>query len=271
MSREAEPDLRAIAASLVGRPDRSPAAAATRIVTALAHHELRLAATRGESLIVTFAIPLAVLVFFSTVDVLPRVAGRPVDALLPGSIALAVVASGLVALAIGLAYERAYGVLKRLAGTPATPAHQILARIVALLAIEVLQAGLLVAIGAGVLGWAPGPAASPSLLLAAILLGSATFGSLGALLAGTLRAETTLAVANGLFLVALLLGDVVVPLQRLPAALEGVAGLLPFAPLVDLLRAGLGTGAADPARSAAVLGAWGIGGLLLAIRYARWD
>ena len=68
----------------------------------------------------TFGIPLAVLVFFSTVDVLPRGSGRAVDALLPGSIALAVVASGLVALSIGTAYERAYGVLKRLAGTPAT-------------------------------------------------------------------------------------------------------------------------------------------------------
>ena len=272
MSRTAaDADLRATAAGLVGDLHGSPAAPAVRIVTSLARHELRLVATRGESLLVTAAIPLAVLVFFSAVDVLPRAAGRPVDALLPGSIALAVVASGLVALSIALAYERAYGVLKRLAGTPATPVHQVLARILALLAINAVQAVLLVAIAAGVLGWTPGPAASVPLLVAAIVLGAATFASLGVLLAGTLRAETTLAVANGLFLVALLLGDAVVPIDRLPAALAGVAGALPFAPLVDLLRAGLGAGGADPARSAVVIGAWGIAGLLLATRFGRWD
>lgn len=270
-SATVDPDLRSTAARLVGNPERSPAASAPRIVAALAGHELRLAATRGESLLVTVAIPLAVLVFFSTVDVLARAGGRPVDALLPGSIALAVIASGLVALAIGLAYERAYGVLKRLAGTPATPIHQVLARILALLVIAAVQTVLLVAVAAGILGWSPGPAASVPILAAAIVVGTATFASLGVLLAGTLRAETTLAVANGLFLLAVPLGDAVVPIERLPPALAGVAGVLPFAPLVDLLRAGLGTGAVDPARSAVVIGAWGIVGLVLAIRYARWD
>ena len=272
MSRTAaDADLRATAAGLVGHPDRNPAAPAARIVAALARNELRLAAARGESLLVTMGIPLAVLVFFSTVDVLPRAGGRPVDALLPGSLAIAVVASGLVALAIGLAYERAYGVLKRLAGTPARPVHQVIARILALLVIEGVQAILLVSVAAGILGWTPGPAASLPILLAAIALGTATFASLGVLLAGTLRAETTLAVANALFVVALLLGDAVVPVERLPPGLAAISGVLPFAPLVDLLRAGLGLDASEPARSAAVLGAWGIGGMLLAGRFGRWD
>lgn len=266
-----DPDHRATAARLVGRRDRSPAAPAGRIIAALAGHELRLAATRGESLLVTFGIPLAVLVFFSTVDVLPRGSGRAVDALLPGSIALAVVASGLVALSIGTAYERAYGVLKRLAGTPATPRHQVVARIIALLAIEVVQAVLLVAVAVGGLGWTPGVTASVPLLVGTLALGTATFASLGVLLAGTLRAETTLAVANALFLVALLLGDAIVPLDRLPASLAALAGILPVAPLVDLLRGALGAEAADLGRSAAILGGWGIGSLLAAARLARWE
>ena len=48
------------------------------------------------------------------------------------------------------------------------------------------------------------------------MLGSAAFAGLGLLMAGTLRAEATLAVANGLYLVFLLLGGFILPLDRLP-------------------------------------------------------
>lgn len=264
-------DLSATAASLVGPADVEPAAPGTRIVAALTAFELRLAATRGESLLVTFAIPLTVLAFFSAVDVLPRSAGRPVDALLPGAIAIAVIASGLVALSIATAYERSYGVLKRLAGTPATAAHRIAAKVIALLVVEVAQTLLLVGLAVLAFGWLPGPGANGLLVLAALALGTATFAALGVLLAGTLRAETTLAVANALFLVALLVGDVVVPLERLPSALAAIGAGLPFAALVDVLRAGLGGVARDGQLSAAILGAWATVAALGAVRLTRWD
>ena len=66
------------------------------------------------------------------------------------------------------------------------------------------------------------------------------FAGLGLLLAGTLRAETMLAVANILFVASLVLGGVVLPIDELPAPLAAIAGALPAAALSDALRVALG-------------------------------
>ena len=62
------------------------------------------------------------------------------------------------------------------------------------------------------------------MLVVALLLGTLAFAGLGLLLAGTLRAEATLAVANGLFLAFLLLGGIVLPVADLPGPLAALAG-----------------------------------------------
>ena len=80
-------------------------------------------------------------------------------------------------------------------------------------------------------------------------LGTVTFAALGLLLAGTLRAEATLALANGLFIAALLVGGIIVPTSALPAPLATVADLLPVAALAEALRVALGGTATWPARS----------------------
>ena len=109
-------------------------------------------------------------------------------------------------------------------------------------------------------------------LLAALLLGTAAFAGLGLAMAGALRAEATLAGANALFLVLLLLGGVVVPIDRLPGPLASLAGLLPLAPLSELLRIALGApGGGDPLGPALVLGAWAAGAILVAMRSFRWE
>ena len=83
--------------------------------------ELRLVLRRGENLFATIVIPTLVLVLFSSISILPTGTGRPVDFLLPGSIALGIVATSLVSLGITTAYDRSYGVLKRLGGSPLQP------------------------------------------------------------------------------------------------------------------------------------------------------
>ena len=100
----------------------------------------------------------------------------------------------------------------------------------AVLVVEVAQVVLLVAIAAGVLGWRPGPAASPALFVVALLLGTLAFAGLGLLLAGALRAEATLALANALFIAFLLLGGIVLPVTELPGPLAAVAGSSPRPP-----------------------------------------
>ena len=97
-----------------------------RAIRAQAATEVRLTARRGENLLAVAVIPAAVLVFFSSTRVVALPGGSSVEALLPGVLALAIIATGLVNLAIATAYERSYGVLKRLGGSPLGAAGLVL-------------------------------------------------------------------------------------------------------------------------------------------------
>jgi ABC-2 type transport system permease protein len=89
-------------------------------------------------------------------------------------------------------------------------------------------------------------------------------------MAGTLRAEATLALANALFLACLVVGDIVVPVDRLPAPIDALAHALPVSALADLFRAALGS-ATEVVRPILVLAAWGAAAAGLAVRTFRWD
>ena len=110
-----------------------------------------------------------------------------------------------------------------------------------------------------------------AIFVAALLLGTIAFTGLGLLLAGALRAEATLALANALFVAFLLLGGIVLPVTELPGPLAAVADVLPAAALADLFRAALGSGDIDLLRVLIVLTAWGIGSVVLAARTFRWE
>ena len=81
-----------------------------------------------------------------------------------------------------------------------------------------------------------------------MLLGTVAFGGLGLLLAGVLRAEVNLAAVNGLYLVLLLLGGMLVPLAKLPGASARSPGACPAAALSDGLHATLGHRRSGPGR-----------------------
>jgi ABC-2 type transport system permease protein len=249
-------------------------AAALRSIAALTALELRLAARRGENILVTLVIPVAVLLFFGGTSIIAG-AANPVPSLVPGTIALGIVAASLVNLGIATAFERHYGVLKRLGAAPLPRGGFLAAKLVAVLVLEVLQ---LVVIGAAAwvaFGWSPGTAWSPLLVAVAVTLGTVAFVSLGLLLAGTLRAEAVLALANGLFLAFLMVGGVVLPIDHLPGFLQPVGVVLPSSALADLLRLGLDSGASAAATTTgpalAILGAWAIGAAALTARTFRWD
>jgi ABC-2 type transport system permease protein len=232
--------------------------------------ELRLTARRGENVLVTAVVPPVILLFFASVDVLPIGSRRPVDVLLPGTLALAIVATGLVSLGIATAYERSYGVLKRLGGSPLSRSGLIAAKVGAVLVIELLQVIVLMALAWLLLDWRPAPAASAVLFAGAIFLGTATFAGLGLLMAGTLRAEATLALANALFLATLLLGGAIVPIDQLPVLLAAIATVLPGAALSETFGIAVG-GDGDALRSLAILVAWGFGAIAGAARTFRWE
>ena len=109
----------------------------------------------------------------------------------------------------------------------------------------------------------------------AIALGTLTFVGLGLALAGTLRAEAVLALANGLFLAFLMLGGIVLPVDQLPDALQSIAAYLPSTALADVLRIALDSGAAaaaspDANRPLVILAAWSAAVGPLAGRFFRW-
>ena len=253
-------------------------ASPAQAVAAMTAMELRLVLRRGENLFATIVIPTLVLVLFSSISILPTGTGRPVDFLLPGAIALGIIATSLVSLGITTAYDRSYGVLKRLGGSPLSRAELVLARLLTVMVVEVVQIGLLVGTATLVLGWTGGSGGgSAPLFVAAVLLGTIAFAGLGLLLAGTLRAETVLAVANVLFLGFLVVGGIIVPIDRLPRPLAAIAAALPAAPLAELLRdalgsaAGSGTAGVDLVTPLGVLSVWALGAIGLAAATFRWE
>lgn len=254
-----------------GMPRPGNAAPALGSTLAQLGMELRLTARRGENLFVIVVLPLILLVFFSLVPALTPNTARPIDFLLPGILALAVISTSLVNLSIATAFERSYGVLKRLGGSPLPRAGLIAAKIGAVLVVEILQVALLVTVAVGLFGWRPGVEWSPVVAGAAFVLGTLAFAGLGLLMAGTLRAEGTLAAANALFLILLLLGGVVLPVDHLPGFLADLARVLPASALSDAYRIGLGSATGDALPSLLVLAAWGVVSSLFATRLFRWE
>jgi ABC-2 type transport system ATP-binding protein len=239
-----------------------------RRLAAQARAEVAMTLRRGESVLLALGIPVLLLVFFSVVDVLPTGTDDPVDFLAPGILALAVMSTAMVGLAIATGFEREYLVLKRLGTTPLRRGELLAAKTAAVLAVEAVQVAVLLPVALA-LGWSPGGDAL--LALVAVLLATVGFAGAGLLMAGTLPAMTTLAAANGAYLVLLLLGGMVVPVDRLPAALGVVARALPAAALSDALHGALAAGASVPGRAWAVLAAWAVAAPAAAAATFRWE
>jgi ABC-2 type transport system permease protein len=119
------------------------------------------------------------------------------------------------------------------------------------------------------MGWRPQGEPAAAVLL--VLLGTAGFSGLGLLLAGTLRAEATLAAANLIYLVLLGLGGVFYPLTLLPGWLGAVSSVLPITALSEGLRDTLERGAGLPLHALLVLVAWTVVGLGAASITFRWE
>ncbi|MBK5307907.1 MAG: ABC transporter permease [Frankiaceae bacterium] len=230
--------------------------------------ELTLVLRNGEQLLLTLVIPLGLLLVLTKVDFVTVPDGRDrVGFFVPGVIALAVMSTAFTGQAIGVGFERQYGVLKRLGATP-LPRHVLLgAKTLAVLVVELLQLGLICAVGL-LLGWDPDGSAAAALLLVA--LGTAAFSGLGLLLGGTLRGLTTLAAANLLWFVLLVLGGVLFPLSHFGAA-EAVLQLLPTAALSDGLRQVLQGGSGLPLSDVLALVVWAVLSLAAASRLFRWE
>jgi ABC-2 type transport system permease protein len=238
-------------------------------VLAQAGMEVRLALRNSENLLVTLVIPLALLLFLAWVDVLPGSRAERVAFLVPGVLALSVMSSAMVALGIATGFERSWLVLKRLGATPLRRSELLAAKALAVLAQLAIQVAAVLALAVALLGYAP-PAGGLWLVPVALALGTAAFAGIGLALAGRLPATGTLAAANGLFVVLLLVSGLVFPLDLLPGWLAAAAGVLPSALLAELLRAALDTATA-PTAALTGLTAWAAATTALAAATFRWE
>lgn len=249
-------------------PTLSRAAAPRRRVLAQASFEVGSLLRNGEQLLVSLVLPAMALIGLTLASSPSLGPGRRIDVATPGVIALCVISAAFTSQAIATGFDRRYAVLRYLGVTPLGRSGLITAKALATLAVEAVQIAVISVLGL-VLGWRPQPSGIPYAVLF-VVVGTWTFVALALLLAGTLRAEAVLAVANLLWVVLLALGGVIVPRTELSAGLSHLAAVLPSAGLADGLRSALVAGQLNVLALGVVLG-WGVLATALAARLFRFD
>ena len=254
-----------------GRVSFTPAPAAASRATMLKAQtamEFRLLLRNGEQVGLTLLIPLLLLFFFNLPLLYSLGTPRRIDFVVPSIITLAVMSAAFTGLAIGTGFERKYAVLKRLGATALPRATLILGKTLAVLLLEVVQIALICGVGLA-LAWHPhGDPFSVALL---VVLGTLAFGGLGLLVAGTLRAEVTLAAANLIWLILLFAGGIAIPLSKYGGAARDVLQYLPSAALSDGLHAVLQHHDDLPVRDVVTLLVWAAVALPAAAKWFRWE
>ncbi len=247
--------------------DFSPApgpAPARRRIAAHAGTELRILLRNGEQLLLALVIPIGLLVaghFFGS--------GIPVTlaVLAPSVLALAIWSTCFTSLAIMTGFERRDGVLERLVATPLGASGLIAGKALAVSAVATGQVGILSGLAAA-LGWRPVGGLLPTLLtLVVAAVAGLCFAGLALILAGTLKAEVTLALANLVYLVGLAAG-IMIPAGAVGTSLQYVVWLTPTGALGEALR---GWSAGDTvAWALAVVSGWALIATVIARKVFRW-
>lgn len=245
-----------------------------KLIVAHTKMELATLVRNYEQLLLILVIPVGILVFFGSVDVLPDTV--TLTRLVSSVLTLSIMSTAMVSTGIATGFERSYHVLKRLGATPLGRSRLIIAKATSVAIIEVVQIVLLVAIASS-MGWSLANVTWWK-LLGAILLGTAAFSGIGLALAGRLRAEANLAAQNGLYLALLAVGGIIVPIDELPDAMGVVARLLPSAALAESMHISLGGMTSDAWFSYASgsgvwldLFGWAVVAPLVAARLFRFD
>lgn len=233
-----------------------------RMIAAQTRMELSLFLRNGEQLLVALVIPVAVLFALAAVD-LGAVPEPRIDYAITAVLTLSVMGTAFTGQAIAVGFDRRYGALKRLGGTPLPSSVIIAGKIVATLVLVAGQSILLGAIAAA-LGWRPDPAGL-GVAVVLIALGSISFSAMGLLLGGTLKAEIVLALANLIWVLLIGAAGLAIGVADLPAVVHDLLVVVPSYALTSALVTAGGGG--FPALATLVLLAWTAVTGGLAVRY----
>jgi ABC-2 type transport system permease protein len=222
----------------------------------------------------SFAFPLVLFVLFATIFNGTResaIAGvKGIDYYTPAIIAYSVMSVCFTNLAITATFRRDQGLLKRVRGTPITPAAYLGGMVANAVLVAVILGALILAFGSGVYGaglphqWAG--------LIVAILVGAASFCALG--LATTVaipNADAAPAIVNLLFFVLVIISGGFFPISS-TSVLAHVAQIFPLRHFIEAcFGAFQAHTVAFPWADVGIIAAWGAAGLLVAIRWFRWE
>ncbi len=231
--------------------------------------EARLLLRNGEQLLLTFVIPIALMLGLGLTSLMPDSYGANRSAqALATVLTVSVISAAFTSLAIATGFERRSGALRFMGTTPLSRVDLLIGKALATLIITLLSSAAVVAT-AFAIGWRPSSTTLWTPLL--ILLGTAAFAGCGFALAGLFRAEAVLAIANGLFLVLILFGGVIIPASSLPGPMATLAPWLPSGALADGLTAALVDGHSPAVSSILVLIGWLVGATAVSARTFRWS
>jgi ABC-2 type transport system permease protein len=192
--------------------------------------------------------------------------------LLGGMIGYGAAATTFAGLALLLVIRRESGVLKRLRATPLPGGTYIAAVLASIILIFLLEAVILVAIAHFVYD-----VSLPESLLSfafVLLLGSGSFAALGVALTAVIKsAEGSSAVVNALYLPVSFISGAFFSEEAFPAALQAVGSILPLSHMIRLCRdiVVYDDTVVDHLSDVAVIAAWGIFGVIVAVRGFRWE
>jgi ABC-2 type transport system permease protein len=191
----------------------------------------------------------------------------------PGIITLAVVSATLVSLTMNLVIARESGRLKRFRGTPLPVPSFIAGRVGNSIVVSAIMVVLVTGLGAIFFGVEVPTTTLPALLVT-LLVGAFAFCSLGFALSAAIPSEDAApAITNATVLPLYFISGVFIPETEIPDGVLQVADLFPIRHFFEAFFATFDpatTGAGFEWGQLAVVAAWGLAGLLIAVRSFRW-
>jgi ABC-2 type transport system permease protein len=229
------------------------------------------------SVFFTAVFPLLFLFIFATFFKNAEIEGLDVDGAtyyVPAIVALSVISATTVKLAMNLSSEREAGMLKRLRGTPLPPSVFVAGRVGNSLVISLILVVLVSVIGALFYGVSIPTETLPAVVVT-LAVGAASFSCLGFALAAVIPSEDAApAVTNALVFPLYFISGVFVPADEIPDGILHFADIFPIRHFFEAFFTAWDpntTGAGFELWDLAIVAAWGVLGLLIAVRFFRWE
>jgi len=228
--------------------------------------EFKLNARNGEQILLLVIIPVIVYFALTRTSFIGGASWNAQNAL-SVAVTIATLAAGFTSLAIATAFERRSGTLLYMGTTPVTRFELVLGKSLSTFLLALVSSFALCVV-ALITGWQP--TSKALLLIGVLLVGTLSVSGYAFLMAGTLRAEAVLALANGIFVLVLMFGGVIFQYDGFGATLASL-----FPPRALLILNEWAVDVASPTDSpvwlsAMVLISWGILGILLASKFFKW-